>query len=357
MSREISSNRSEAANASSSTAGSRSKVIPLHSREGWTNLLFLAIIISSLELLWSIPAGRLPLYWLPIWTPLPAILLNSILQIAIFLAAAVFSGTVFLAIFRQRWATHLPLLALPALYAIYMGNTIWHRYWALYDDDSWLQITTVTVVWTIAVVVVSAGFYLNRARRGRGFPGNLAWPITVSLSLIIATMNVVLRWLRWFNGGTLLAMIGFLTAGHLGLWLLTRKWRPSWRWIGGLLLILALAASAVRGIWAGLGRPPTTPHIIAVLWDAVRADRMSAYGYESPTTPFAASLAKEGLNFSSAHSTSNYTFPSHASIFSGLYCREHNRWKGYGQIGRPVTMVADVLKERGYRTIFLTENI
>ena len=69
------------------------------------------------------------------------------------------------------------------------------------------------------------------------------------------------------------------------------------------------------------GKGPTNVILIAV--DTLRADRMSCYGYERPTTPHLDALAADGVRFESAVSNCNWTCPSFASIFTGLVPSRH----------------------------------
>jgi arylsulfatase A-like enzyme len=76
-----------------------------------------------------------------------------------------------------------------------------------------------------------------------------------------------------------------------------------------LLLVFALGAcrgSAVEPL-----------DVLVVVLDTVRPDRLSAYGHSRPTTPELARLAGEGVLFEDVTAPSNWTWPSHASIFTG----------------------------------------
>ncbi|HEX6884075.1 MAG TPA: sulfatase [Planctomycetota bacterium] len=65
------------------------------------------------------------------------------------------------------------------------------------------------------------------------------------------------------------------------------------------------------------------PSLVLVVLDTLRADRTSAYGYARPTTPHLAALAARGTLFEEVHSTASWTWPSTASILTGLYPGEH----------------------------------
>lgn len=65
------------------------------------------------------------------------------------------------------------------------------------------------------------------------------------------------------------------------------------------------------------------PNLVLVLIDTLRADRTSAYGYARATTPHLAALAERGLLFEEACATASWTWPSTASILTGLLPEEH----------------------------------
>ncbi len=78
-------------------------------------------------------------------------------------------------------------------------------------------------------------------------------------------------------------------------------------------LLLACACSATPP----LDPAPPQPHILVVLLDTVRADRLSPYGSPRDTSPNLARLAEQGLLFEDVTAPSAWTWPSHASLFTG----------------------------------------
>ena len=101
--------------------------------------------------------------------------------------------------------------------------------------------------------------------------------------------------------------------------------------------------------WAALPAPPAgAPNIVLIILDTVRADHLSVYGYGRKTTPYLESLAAEGTVFDNAVAPSSWTFPSHVSILTGRYPREHGaELNGYD--GRYAT-VASAFDRLGYVT-------
>src|SRR5689334_19471879 len=65
------------------------------------------------------------------------------------------------------------------------------------------------------------------------------------------------------------------------------------------------------------------PNVLVIVWDTVRADHTSLYGYGKPTTPNLEALAKDSVVFDRAIAAGEWTAPSHASIFTGLPVSAH----------------------------------
>lgn len=125
----------------------------------------------------------------------------------------------------------------------------------------------------------------------------------------------------------------------------------------------AMALAVSLGDWqrehaarAALPSPSrTAPNVVLIILDTVRADHLSVYGYERKTTPFLETLAANGTVFDDAVSTSSWTLPSHVSILTGRYPREHGaNLNGYD--GRYAT-VASSFERLGYLTAGFSANM
>ena len=82
-----------------------------------------------------------------------------------------------------------------------------------------------------------------------------------------------------------------------------------------VLLLLALSCS-----------PPDEhgrANVLLVTLDTTRADRLGAYGHPRPTSPNLDALSSEAILFERAYSTSSWTLPAHASLFTGKYPASH----------------------------------
>ena len=116
---------------------------------------------------------------------------------------------------------------------------------------------------------------------------------------------------------------------------------------------------------------PELPHVRLVTLDTTRADRLGCYGYPKPTSPNLDALARESVVYRKAVSTSSWTLPAHASLFTGKFPTSHGsqydpegplmltsaiegppEWGAYrarGLAPDEITL-AELLRERGYAT-------
>ena len=164
------------------------------------------------------------------------------------------------------------------------------------------------------------------------------------------------HWLRWYSLVILAAGLAVafsrLAAKHHPVWLTTlRRSLPA---LLGLTLSLLLATeglNAYREFRAGRSLPPVasgSPNVLLVVLDTVRADHVSAYGYSRATTPNLEQIARHGVLFEQAFSTSSWTLPAHASLLTGHEAHEHGAEIARYD-GRFPTIEGEFLR-RGYRT-------
>jgi arylsulfatase A-like enzyme len=119
---------------------------------------------------------------------------------------------------------------------------------------------------------------------------------------------------------------------------------------------------------------PPNPDVLLVVLDTVRADRLSTYGYERPTAIQIDALAESGVVFEDVTAPAPWTYPSHASIFTGEPPWVHGARIRHdaGDVGKRSTRVGDTtviplradlptLAERfsasGYRTAAVVVNV
>lgn len=102
--------------------------------------------------------------------------------------------------------------------------------------------------------------------------------------------------------------------------------------------------------------PTQRPDILFLVLDTQRADRLSCYGYEKKTSPHLDAIAAEATLFSQAVSAAQWTVPSHASMFTGLYPSEHSMVQSYSVMPDHLSTLAERLRDGGYFTAGFCNN-
>ena len=141
-----------------------------------------------------------------------------------------------------------------------------------------------------------------------------------------------------------------------------RKWLP-WSFAFMTASILAIAGFVLGGDWLTLAResrrplpPVNTPNVLIVVLDTVRADRLSLYGYERPTSLNLERFSKRGIRFDRARATAPWTLASHASMFTGRWPHEVvAQWMT--PLHGNLPMLAEYLGSHGYATAGFVANL
>lgn len=87
--------------------------------------------------------------------------------------------------------------------------------------------------------------------------------------------------------------------------------------------------------------------------DSLRADHVSAYGYSRPTTPTIDRLARDGVTFAHAVSTTSWTLPAHAALLTGRHDAEHGATLPQSSLDPSIPTLAEAMAAAGYRTVGL----
>lgn len=119
-----------------------------------------------------------------------------------------------------------------------------------------------------------------------------------------------------------------------------------------ILLLLSLAGSACQQAKTSL-QPP--PNVLLVVLDTLRAGVVSGYGAPKSQTPTVARLAREGVLFTNARSTSAWTVPAHASMFTGRYPSRHGAHGGSEALALEAVTLAELLSAT-HETVGFSEN-
>ena len=133
--------------------------------------------------------------------------------------------------------------------------------------------------------------------------------------------------------------------------------------------VTVLVSLAVLAVGFGLSQLPSSsidskvhatgrsksPNIVLIISDATRADHLSSYGYYRNTTPNIDGLAKRGVLFENAISSSSWTLPAIASIFTSLLPHQHGAGADF-PLGKGPRTMAEILSVVGYETAGFSAN-
>jgi len=142
------------------------------------------------------------------------------------------------------------------------------------------------------------------------------------------------------------------------------------RVIGAVVAIAVLGLGVAAWIRNGRGldasAPIRPPNIILITIDTLRPDHLSAYGHTVATSPTIDALARGGVTFTHAYSTSSWTAPAIASLLTSTLPLRHGVVHGviragelYGQETVPPDLpnIPEMLRARGYRTLGVAANV
>lgn len=143
----------------------------------------------------------------------------------------------------------------------------------------------------------------------------------------------------------------------------------AWRWTRRVAFAgIAMSVAAVAGLgqWRAWvesaavrslpSAPSGAPNVVLLILDTVRAKSLSLYGTPQETTPSLQKWASRGVVFDAAYSTTSWTLPSHASMFTGQYPSlvSADRVSPLDTV-RPT--LAEAFRDRGYATAGFVANI
>jgi len=176
------------------------------------------------------------------------------------------------------------------------------------------------------------------------------WPMAAKallsgiFGLGLVALSIAARRLRAYRAGFYAASAAMVVALLMGL--CVRESQAHSPTAGGILSPLKRRA----------------PNVVLVTMDTTRADHLSVYGYGRNTTPYLMKFANEATVYTQAWAASDFTLPSHASIFTGVYPSWHG---AHPDAARPeeirsldgnLPTLAGILAKGGYRTLAVAAN-
>lgn len=154
--------------------------------------------------------------------------------------------------------------------------------------------------------------------------------------------------------------------GRILPWFSPEKRWPTRRAVAGMLIILLGLGGGVlfcsvfpplrfSESHPSMMAPPKSPNIVLIIMDTVRADHLSAYGYDRNTTPNLDRMAAHGVLFENAIAATSWTLPSFASIFTGLLPHQSGA-NSFRVMNSGWATIGSVLEKHGYATAGFNAN-
>lgn len=98
------------------------------------------------------------------------------------------------------------------------------------------------------------------------------------------------------------------------------------------------------------------PNILLIILDTLRRDHLSGYGYTRNTSPYLDEFSTQATVFERAIAPAQWTIPSHASIFTGLYPSTHQVTQASDKLSGSYPTLAEILQVDGYHTVGFSNN-
>jgi uncharacterized sulfatase len=100
----------------------------------------------------------------------------------------------------------------------------------------------------------------------------------------------------------------------------------------------------------------TKPHILFIILDTLRRDRLGSYGHQRPTSPQLDRFTADATRFTRAIAPAQWTIPSHTSMFTGLYPSAHQVAQANSLLSGAHPTLAEILQAGGYHTAAFCNN-
>jgi arylsulfatase A-like enzyme len=113
---------------------------------------------------------------------------------------------------------------------------------------------------------------------------------------------------------------------------------------------LALILFTVASCGGETVRAKAGPHVVLIVVDTLRADRLESYGHGRETSPALRDFVAVATRFESAFAPSPWTTPSTATIFSGLHPLRHGSTHQGSALGDDVASLAELVSDAGWQT-------
>ncbi len=221
----------------------------------------------------------------------------------------------------------------------------------------WL-IPVANLIMFLALALIGSALVVFWPRRGNWLFTRALFAFTIFPALLVALPKIYAAALFLVATGAAARIVPIIE-------------RNGWRFrnfvAAGFALPLTIVALLAASVWyrdytkqvAENARPlppPGSPNVLMLVLDTVAASHTSVNGYSRATTNTLNELAARGARFDCARSTSSWTLPSHASMFTGRWLHELSLgWLTPLDHQKPT--IAEFLGKRGYATAGFIANV
>ncbi|MBC8161512.1 MAG: sulfatase-like hydrolase/transferase [Roseiflexaceae bacterium] len=98
------------------------------------------------------------------------------------------------------------------------------------------------------------------------------------------------------------------------------------------------------------------PDILLLVLDTQRRDRLSCYGSDQELSPQLDAFAARAARFTAARAPAQWTVPTHASMFTGVYPAQHGAVQTASMLPESLPTLAERLQVGGYHTAAFCNN-
>jgi len=123
-----------------------------------------------------------------------------------------------------------------------------------------------------------------------------------------------------------------------------------------LVLIVAAGCSGKEKPYKPI-KLPWVKNVVLVSIDSLRADHLGVYGYKRSTSPNIDRFAKQAIRFGRAYSSSNWTLPGHAGMFTGLMSSGHSGFNHEKAVRPDAPFIVENLANAGFKTASFVSHI
>jgi len=120
--------------------------------------------------------------------------------------------------------------------------------------------------------------------------------------------------------------------------------------------MVGLLWAAATVVAADRREPARFPNILLITVDTLRADHLSGYGYDRPTTPNIDRLMQDGVRFTQARTVVPLTCPALSSMFTTVYPHLHGSTRNGIPIRAGMASFPKFFAQNGYSTAAFVSN-